>query len=58
MAITMRMEEETWPKSTAGWPFRRLEIETLPTFEASSFFNHKLKVVTSSSGRESPVKDA
>ena len=58
MAMTMRMEEETWPKSTAGCPFRRLEIVTLPTLAASSFFNHKLKVVTSSSGRESPVKDA
>jgi hypothetical protein len=58
MAMTMRMEEDTWPKRTAGWPLRRLEIVTLPTFAASSFFNHKLKVVTSSSGRESPVKDA
>jgi len=58
MAMTMRMEEETWPKRIAGWPFRRLEIVTLPTLAASSFFNHKLKVVTSSSGRESPVKDA
>ena len=56
--MTMRMEEDTWPKSTAGCPFRRFEIVTLPTFAASSFFNHKLKVVTSSSGRESPVKDA
>jgi hypothetical protein len=58
MDMTMRIEEETWPKRTAGWPFRRLEIVTLPTLAASSFFSHRLKVVTSSSGRESPVKDA
>jgi hypothetical protein len=56
MVMTMRMEEETCPKMTAGWSLRRFEMETLPTCCASSFFSHRLKVVTSSSGREfSPV---
>ena len=50
MAMTMRMEEDTYPKSTAGWSLSLFDIETLPTLALSSFLSHKLNVVTSSSG--------
>jgi len=48
--MKVRIEELICPYRIAGCSFKRLEIETLETVPPSSFFSHRLKVVTSSSG--------
>ena len=44
------MELDIYPIATAGVSFNLLDIETLATLLDNASFNHKQKLVTSSSG--------